>query len=102
VREGLRLFAELARSGPADVLLATDLHAGNVLRARRGPWLVIDPKPFAGDRAYDATKHLTNCKARLRSNLDGTVRGFADLLDLVHERVCLRLFARAAAEPRGG
>lgn len=26
------------------VLLATDLHAGNVLRAEREPWLVIDPK----------------------------------------------------------
>ena len=27
-----------------DVLLATDLHAGNVRRAEREPWLVIDPK----------------------------------------------------------
>src|SRR5262245_31508026 len=44
VREGLRLFEELTRPSPTDVLLATDLHAGNVLRARREPWLVIDPK----------------------------------------------------------
>jgi streptomycin 6-kinase len=62
------------------VLLATDLHAGNVLRARREPWRVIDPKPFVGDPAYDATQHLRNCGVRLRSDPDGTIRRFADLL----------------------
>lgn len=100
VSEGLRLFAELARSTPADVLLATDLHAGNVLRAGREPWLVIDPKPFVGDRAYDATQHLMNCKARLRSHPDLTIRSFADLLGLDTERIRLWMFARVAAEPR--
>ena len=39
----------------AEVVLATDLHAGNVLQAERQPWLVIDPKPFVGDPAFDAT-----------------------------------------------
>ncbi len=100
VRDGLRLFAELSRSTPEDVLLATDLHAGNVLRAQREEWLVIDPKPFIGDRAYDATQHLLNCTARLRSNPDGTIRRFADLLGLDQERIRWWLFARAAAEPR--
>ena len=33
VREGLRLFKELPRSATSEVLLATDLHAGNVLQA---------------------------------------------------------------------
>src|SRR5260370_28695560 len=56
VREGLRLFRELSRTASREVLLATDLHAGNVLRAEREPWLVIDPKPFVGDPAYDATQ----------------------------------------------
>ena len=54
VREGLRLFEELPHSSSSHALLATDLHAGNVLRADRKPWLVIDPKPFVGDPAYDA------------------------------------------------
>jgi streptomycin 6-kinase len=54
-RDGLRLFEELSRSTTEHVLLATDLRAGNVLRARREPWLVIDPKPVVGDPAYDAT-----------------------------------------------
>lgn len=100
VREGLRLFEELPHSAPTEVLLATDLHAGNVLRAQREPWLVIDPKPFVGDPAYDATQHLFNCDARLRSDPDGTIRRFADLLGVDHERVRLWTFARAAAEPR--
>jgi len=100
VREGLRLFEELPRTAPAEVLLATDLHAGNVLRAQREPWLVIDPKPFVGDPAYDATQHLFNCDARMRSDPHGTIQRFADLLGVDPERVRLWTFARAAAEPR--
>ena len=102
VREGLRLFQELPRTAPIDgVLLATDLHAGNVLRSEREPWLVIDPKPFIGDPAYDATQHLFNCRARLRSDPHGTICRIADLLQVDRERVRLWTFARAAAEPRG-
>ena len=100
VREGLQLFKELPRNATKAVLLATDLHAGNVLRAEREPWLVIDPKPFVGDPAYDATQHLLNCTRRLRSDPDRTIRSFADLAGLEHERVRLWTFARAAAEPR--
>ena len=98
VREGLRLFQQLLHTASVEVLLATDLHAGNVLRAEREPWLVIDPKPFVGEPAYDATQHLFNCDARLRSHPEGTIRRFADLLGVEHERVHLWMFARAAAE----
>jgi streptomycin 6-kinase len=100
VEEGLRLFDELSRPAASDVLLATDLHAGNVLRAQRAPWLAIDPKPFVGDRAYDATQHLLNCKSRLIATADSTILRLADLLELDAERVRLWTFARAAAEPR--
>jgi len=100
MREGLRLLTELPRSSSDDVLLTTDLHAGNVLRAQREPWLAIDPKPFVGDRAYDATQHLFNCKRRMLTAPDATIRRFADLLVTDHERVRLWMFARAAAEPR--
>jgi streptomycin 6-kinase len=34
------------------VLLSQDLHAGNILRATREPWLLIDPKPLAGEREF--------------------------------------------------
>jgi streptomycin 6-kinase len=100
VGAGLRVFEELAKPAPDDVLLATDLHAGNVLRAQREPWLVIDPKPFVGDRAYDATQHLINCKTRLSGAPRATIRRFADLLEVDNERVRMWMFARSAAEPR--
>jgi streptomycin 6-kinase len=100
VLEGLRLFEELPKQASANVVLATDLHAGNVVRAQREPWLVIDPKPFVGDPAYDATQHLFNCYSRMRSDPDGTIARFADLLGVDRERVRLWTFARAAAEPR--
>lgn len=100
VREGLALFRELATSAPTDVLLATDLHAGNVLRSQREPWLVIDPKPFVGDPGYDATQHLFNCEERLRFDPDGLIHRLADLLEVDYDRIRLWTFARAAAEPR--
>ena len=100
IREGLHLFRDLPRNGTEEVLLATDLHAGNVLRAEREPWLVIDPKPFVGDPAYDATQHLLNCLERLRSGPVRTIQHFADLLGVESERVRLWTFARLAAEPR--
>ena len=100
VRHGLRLFEELSRPSADDVVLATDLHAGNVLRAEREPWLVIDPKPFVGDRAYDATQHLFNCEGRMLTAPEATIHNVADLLGVDEERVRLWMFARAAAEPR--
>lgn len=98
VREGLELLETLPGNAERHVLLATDLHAGNVLRAQRQPWLVIDPKPFIGDPAYDATQHLLNCRERLRTDPLGLVRSFSDLLEVDDERVRLWTFARAAAE----
>jgi len=100
VNEGLTAFDELSRPGPDDVLLATDLHAGNVLRAEREPWLVIDPKPFVGDPAYDATQHLFNCEGRMRADPVETISRFAGLLEVDSKRVRRWTFARAAAEPR--
>jgi streptomycin 6-kinase len=82
------------------VLLATDLHAGNVLRAQREPWLAIDPKPFVGDPAYDATQHLLNCEGRLLADAEGTIARVAGLMQLDPSRVRRWLFARLAAEPR--
>src|SRR5687768_5281509 len=85
VRDGLRTFEEMGIATRSDVLLATDLHAGNVLSAEREPWLVIDPKPFVGDRAYDATQHLLNCRERLHSFPGDTIKSFADLLEVRSE-----------------
>ena len=98
--EGLRLFEELSPTACNQRLLATDLHAGNILRAQREPWLVIDPKPFIGDPTYDLTQHLFNCMERLQRDPHGTIRRLSDLAEVDHDRVRLWKFARAAAEPR--
>lgn len=100
VSEGLRLLRALAKPSPTDKLLATDLHAGNVLRSEREPWLVIDPKPFIGDTAFDLVQHLHNCEARLHADPIGMVKRLADLAEVDAERLQLWTFARAAADPR--
>lgn len=100
VRAGIDMFRGLASDGPPAVLLATDLHADNVLRAQREPWLVIDPKPFVGDPAYDATQHLLNGEDRLQADPEGTIARVAGLMQLDPARVRAWLFARLAAEPR--
>ena len=48
----LRALEELPPSQGEQVLLHQDLHADNVLRAEREPWLVIDPKPLVGEREF--------------------------------------------------
>jgi streptomycin 6-kinase len=42
----------LAGTQGQHVLLHQDLHGDNVLAAEREPWLVIDPKPLAGEREF--------------------------------------------------
>lgn len=56
--------------GPGDRLLHWDLHFENILAADREPWLVIDPKPLAGDPASTcsppsgtASRRDTSCGA---------------------------------------
>jgi streptomycin 6-kinase len=99
VRAGIDEFRELLDSEPAAVLLATDLHAGNVLRARRRPWLVIDPKPFVGDPAYDATQHLSNRHDRVSADPLGMITRCADFMHVDAARVRRWLFARLSAGP---
>jgi streptomycin 6-kinase len=93
-REGIALFRSLPRDAPATVLLATDLHAGNVLAATREPWLVIDPKPHAGDPTYDVLQHLLNCTDRLVDDPVRLVQRMADLAGIDETRLEQWLLAR--------
>jgi len=43
---------QIAKSQGEQVLVHQDLHGENVLAAEREPWLVIDPKPLAGEREF--------------------------------------------------
>jgi streptomycin 6-kinase len=100
-REGIALFRELPRMAASQVLLCTDLHADNILAARRLPWLVIDPKPYVGDPAYDVLQHMLNCDDRLAANAAGLADRMAGLTGLDAGRVRRWLFARAVQESVG-
>jgi streptomycin 6-kinase len=97
-REGVALFRSLPSTADRDVLLATDLHAGNILSARREPWLVIDPKPYLGDPCYDPLQHLLNCSERLAAHPHQLADRMAELCGLDRDRVRLWLFARCVVE----
>jgi streptomycin 6-kinase len=97
-RAGIELFRELPESTSRQALLCTDLHGGNILAAQREPWLVIDPKPYVGDPAYDPLQHMLNCPSRLASDPHGFADRMAGLMDLDAKRVRLWLFARCVQE----
>ena len=61
VDQARRLAEDLSTDPGADAcLLHTDLHYENVLRGTRQPWVAIDPKPTAGDRAFEVAPALWN------------------------------------------
>ncbi len=97
-RAGIELFRSLPGTAERAVLLCTDLHPGNVLAARREPWLVIDPKPYLGDTTYDPLQHMLNFPDRLLGDPFGFVQRMADLLDLDTGRLRQWLFARCVQE----
>jgi streptomycin 6-kinase len=97
-RDALALFGTLPAGAASAVLLVTDLHAGNVLAAHREPWLVIDPKPYVGDPAYDGVQHLLNCTERLHADPAGLADRMADLLEVDQVRLRRWLFARCVLE----
>ncbi|HEY2675051.1 MAG TPA: aminoglycoside phosphotransferase family protein [Rugosimonospora sp.] len=69
------LLAGLSTDPTEQVLLHQDLHSYNVLRATRQPWLVIDPKPLVGERAFALAPivrdyELGHSRRELRHRLD--------------------------------
>jgi streptomycin 6-kinase len=98
-RAGIELFRELPRDAPGPpMVICTDLHGDNVLSAARRPWLVIDPKPHAGDPHYDVLQHMFNCERRMSADPRRLAHRMADLAGLDRERVALWLFARCVQE----
>jgi Aminoglycoside/hydroxyurea antibiotic resistance kinase len=86
-RAGIALFRALPETTDSRVLLCTELHGGNILAAQRAPWLVIDPKPYLGDPAYDVLQHMLNCEDRLAADLAGLPKRMADLAGIDADRV---------------
>jgi streptomycin 6-kinase len=84
---------ELGRAQP-DTLVHGDLHARNILRADREPWLAVDPKGYAGDPAYDGgtllkSRALTLLEAEddLHKAVQRIVDVFTEAAELDRERV---------------
>jgi len=96
-RAGIDLFRTLPASAERNVVIATDLHAQNVLAAQREPWLAVDPKPHVGDPTYDPLQHMINCD-RVVSDPVGLTRRMAGLLGLDPDRLLLWLFARCVTQ----
>jgi streptomycin 6-kinase len=75
------------------VVAHQDFHGGNLLRARREPWLAIDPKPVLAEREFDTASLLRDRRdelaldphpsRRIRRRLDQ----LAAELDLDRERM---------------
>ena len=100
-RAGIALFRALPGTAEDQVLLCTDLHGGNILAAQRAPWLVIDPKPYVGDPAYDVLQHMLNCEDRLASDAVALATRMAGLAGVDAGRVRQWLFARSVQESIG-
>jgi streptomycin 6-kinase len=100
-RAGIALFRALPGTAEDEVLLCTDLHGDNILAAQRAPWLVIDPKPYVGDPAYDVLQHMLNCEDRLAAEPAALAARMARLAGVDVGRVRLWLFARSVQESTG-
>jgi streptomycin 6-kinase len=55
-----RVFEELVADRAPTVVLHGDLHHDNVLLSEERGWVVVDPKGFFGDAAYDTAAMLYN------------------------------------------
>ena len=98
---------DLGRKQP-DTMVHGDLHFGNVVRAQREPWLVVDPKGLAGDLAFDALRVLAGGAASLLTadDLGAAVRRrlaiFADAAEIERERAIRWAQADAAMDALSG
>jgi len=82
-----RLDGLLADDAPTS-LVHQDLHAGNVLAARNGGWLAIDPKPLVGDPALGLGAIIRGPELGLdRASVVARLDRLAAELGLDHDRV---------------
>lgn len=95
-RLGIDLFESLPLSSPDRTVLGTDVHQENILSSG-SRWVLIDPKPYVGDRNYDLTQYLVNC-ARLHTDPLALVGRMAALCDLDAAALRLWTFARCVQE----
>jgi len=92
VDAALATARELGGDQP-ELMVHGDFHAANILRADREPWLVVDPKGYVGDPAYDAGmpikwRPLRSLRGEeLRKAVHRGLQVFAEAAELDRERV---------------
>ncbi|MEV8439797.1 aminoglycoside phosphotransferase family protein [Actinosynnema sp. NPDC051121] len=96
----VRRAAELGRHLAAtagDTLVNQDLHYENVLRGDREPWLMIDPKPLAGDPEFGVIPLLWNRFGELdgKRGVRDRFAALCDIGELDAERARAWTFCRA-------
>jgi streptomycin 6-kinase len=80
------------------VLLHQDLHADNVLRAEREPWLAIDPKPLVGEREFGIAPLVRGSElGHARKRVLGRLDRLSGELGLDRERARSWAFAQTLA-----
>jgi streptomycin 6-kinase len=96
VEQARELGVALAGSA-GDTLVNQDLHYGNVLRGDRERWLMIDPKPLAGDREFGVIPLLWNRFGELdgERGLRDRFAALCDIGELDAERARAWTFCRA-------
>ena len=101
VADAARIGSELVASSARLVVVHGDFNPFNILRARREPWLAIDPKPLLGDPAYDLAQYLANYIEQADASGDparfyaDAIAFFADALELDRYRIAAWAFVKS-------
>ncbi|MGE0685944.1 MAG: aminoglycoside phosphotransferase family protein [Dehalococcoidia bacterium] len=98
----LDIYAALESAAPP-VVLHEDLHQANILRARREPWLAIDPHGLIGPRELETTQMVLNVVWRAEPAgwpriITRYVHALSEQLGLDTEQVRLAGVARSVLE----
>ena len=98
IQGAIEAFADLSATQGEQVLVNQDLHADNVVSARREPWLVIDPKPLAGEREFGVAAIIRGRElGHSRDAVIGRLDRVSGELGLDRERVRLWTMAHTVA-----
>ena len=93
----VELCRQFAQDAAPLTMANRDFHLGNILAARREPWLVIDPKPLVGDPAFDAAHFIRSLLPDPITNPDFEclVSTVAARLGLSERRIAEWVFVRS-------
>jgi streptomycin 6-kinase len=89
VHEAVEWIRELVPTQPEHVLLHGDLRPRNVVAARGGIWLAVEPRPLVGERAFDVVALLRDDAPALTQDRDAGQTRLQHRFDVLTERLGL-------------